>query len=133
MYSRQKGNQYDKLRWKTMSGRQIEAEVLKKAALNFHRAQNSLSGGTLSDEAEEALMFNRRVWEVLRSGWQSNDCNLPAPIRQNLLNLSLFVAKAELEFRANPVSERLNGLIQVNETLASGLEAAAAEPARANA
>lgn len=125
MYTRQKGQQYEKLRWKTMSGRQIEAEVLMKSALNFRRAQNSLESGVLSEEAEEALLFNRRIWEVLRSGWQANDCNLPDAVRQNLLNLSVYMAKAELEFRAQPCAERLNGLIQVNETLASGLEAAA--------
>lgn len=133
MYSPQKGNQYEKLRWKTMSGRQVEAAVLQKAALNFRRCQTTLKKGVLSPEAEEALNFNRRVWEVLRLGWMDEKCHLPDEIRQNLLNLAIFMAKAELEFRADPRPERFNSLIQVNENLASGLEASKAEPARVHA
>jgi flagellar biosynthesis activator protein FlaF len=132
MYSPHKGNHYEKLRWKTMSGREIEAAVLHKAALNFRRLQGSIVRGVLSEEGEEALRFNRKVWEVLRAGWQDPKCHLPIEVRQNLLNLSIFIAKAELEFRAQPCAERLAGLIQVNETLASGLEAAVAEPAGAH-
>lgn len=132
MYS-QAGNQYEKLRWKTMSGRQIEAAVLQKAALQFRRVQSSLDDGVLSPEAEEALLFNRRVWEVLRAGWRNENCPLPDNIRSNLLNLSVFMAKAELEFRAKPISDRLNGMIQINETLASGLESGTKAPAGAMA
>ena len=123
MYSQRIGNQYEKLRWKTLSGREVEAAVLQKAALLFRRAQSSLKDGTLSPEAEEALQFNRRIWEVLRNGWTAKDCNLPDQIRENLLNLSIYMIKAEMDFRADPVGRRLNGLIQVNEALASGLEA----------
>lgn len=133
MYSRQVGDKYDKLRWKTMSGRQVEGAILLKAALLFRRAQATLQKGVLSPEADEALVFNRRIWEVLRSGWVNEDLGLPTQLRQNLINLSLYMAKAELDFRANPTAERLNGLIQVNETLASGLDAGVSEPARVNA
>jgi flagellar protein FlaF len=125
MYSQQKGNQYEKLRWKTMSGREVEFSVLRKAALLFRRAQTSINPGYLNDEVEEAIAFNRRVWEVLRSGWQDQKCALPTEIRQNLLNLSAYMAKAEIAFRAEPCAERLDSMIQVNENLAAGLEASA--------
>ena len=110
-----------------MSGRQVEGEVLLKAALLFRRAQKTLNGSALNAEVEEALDFNRRIWEVLRRGWSQNDCALPIEVRQNLLNLAVFIAKAELEFRARPLPEKLNSLIQVNETLASGLGATEAK------
>ena len=131
MYSQQKGNQYEKLRWKTMSGREVEFAVLRKAALLFRRAQNSIDPGHMNDEVEEAIAFNRRIWEVLRSGWQDETCALPTEIRQNLLNLSAFMAKAEIGFRTHPCADALNSMIQVNETLATGLEAAAGEQAKA--
>lgn len=132
MYS-QVGNQYEKLRWKTMSGRQIEAAVLQKAALRFRQAQPTLTKGVMSEEAEEAILFNRRVWDILRAGWRDDACPLPDNIRSNLLNLSVFMAKAELEFRAKPNSRQLDGMIRINETLASGLEANSRVTAAANA
>ncbi|MFW6354104.1 MAG: flagellar biosynthesis regulator FlaF [Verrucomicrobiota bacterium] len=121
MYSRKVGNQYDKLRWKTMSGRQVEGAVLEKAALQLRRAQANLEDGVLSDEADEAIAFNKRVWDVLRSGWLRQDCALPDQIRGNLINLAVYMAKAELAFRADPTAARLAGMIQVNESLATGL------------
>ncbi len=116
-----------------MSGRQIEAAVLQKAALRFRQAQPTLTKGVMSEEAEEAILFNRRVWDILRAGWRDDACPLPDNIRSNLLNLSVFMAKAELEFRAKPNSRQLDGMIRINETLASGLEANSRVTAAANA
>lgn len=116
-----------------MSGREVESAILQKAALLFRRAQASIEPGVLNDEVEEAIAFNRRIWEVLRNGWRDENCDLPREIRQNLLNLSVFVAKSEIQFRMHPCAERLDCLIQVNETIASGLEAGASESVRANA
>lgn len=131
MYARKVSKKYDKLRWKTMSGRQVEGEVLLKAAMLFRRAQGGLDGTCLNTEVEEALDFNRRIWDVLRRGWAEKDCPLPIEVRQNLLNLSVFMAKAELAFRAKPEGTALNSLIQVNETLAGGLGAQVPGPEKA--
>jgi flagellar protein FlaF len=133
MYSQKASNKYDQLRWKTMSGREVEGEVLLKAALLFRRAQPTLDGKILTKEAEEALDFNRRIWDVLRRGWSAEDCALPIEVRRNLLNLAVFMYKADMGFRTSPEASKLNGMIQVNETLAGGLGANASKDASVSA
>ncbi|KAF0096145.1 MAG: flagellar protein FlaF [Puniceicoccaceae bacterium 5H] len=116
---------YEKIRMQTLSGRDIEAAVLEKAAFKLRRAQNQMTSGKMDDVTEEAMDFNKRIWDVLRADWQNPDSHLPKEIRQNLLSLAVFVVKQGLELRADPRPERLNSFISINESLAQGLRARA--------
>jgi len=109
----------------TLSGRDIEAAVLEKAANNFRRAQKNMKPGRLNPEVDQALDFNKRIWDVLRADWQSADSHLPKELRQNLLSLSVFMTKHSLELRSDPQPEKLNIFIQINESLVDGLRARA--------
>lgn len=114
---------YEKIRMQTLSGRDVEAAVLEKAAFKLRRAQNQMQPGRFDDITEEAMDFNKRIWDVLRADWQNPDSHLPKEMRQNLLSLAVFIVKQGLEFRADPRPDRLNTLIQINESLANGLRA----------
>jgi flagellar protein FlaF len=46
---------------------------------------------------------------------------LPAPIRQNVANLGLFVFNHTLAIQADPKPESLGSLININRELAAGL------------
>ena len=120
---------------KTLGGREIEAAVLDKASFQLRRAQAKMRPLVLDERTEEALQFNRRVWEVLRADWQQPECALPKEMRESLLSLSVFVTRYLLDFRAEPRPERLNVLIQINENLVAGLRprATTTEPAVAMA
>jgi len=114
-------NEYDRIRMKTLSGRDIESAVLEKSSVNLKKAQRNMQPDRINDEVEEALNFNRKIWDVLRSDWQNEDSHLPKELRQNLLSLSVFVTRFNLDFRADPQPEKLDSLININEHLAKGL------------
>ncbi|MDP0499601.1 MAG: flagellar biosynthesis regulator FlaF [Verrucomicrobiota bacterium JB022] len=116
---------YEKIRMQTLSGRDVEAAVLEKAAFKLRRAQNQMKSGRMDEVTEEALDFNKRIWDVLRADWQDPDSHLPKEMRQNLLSLAVFIVKQGLELRADPRPERLNSFININESLAQGLRARA--------
>lgn len=120
---------YERIRMQTISGREVEASVLEKAATRFRRAQKKLLPGRLDPDTDEALSFNKKIWEVLRADWQSTDCSLPKDLRENLLSLSIFVTKRTLEFRADPRPELLDVLVQINEALVKGLRSRPEQPA----
>jgi len=125
---------YAQLRMKTLSGREIEAAVLEKAAFQLQRAKARMKPQVLDTETEEALSFNKRVWDVLRADWQQPENQLPHALRESLLSLSVFMTKHFLAFRANPNPESLDVVIQINENLVKGLRPAATEtPELANA
>ena len=113
--------QYAQLRMKTLSGREIEAAVLEKAAFQLERAKVNMQPQVFDAETEEALDFNKRVWDVLRADWQQPESNLPQKLRESLLSLSVFMTKHYLAFRANPVPEGLDVVIRINENLVKGL------------
>ena len=115
------GNEYDRIRMKTLSGRDIEAAVLEKAAVNLRKAQNEMEPGRINDTVEDALNFNKRIWDVFRADWQNPDSHLPREVRQNLLSLCVFLTKQMLDFRADPVPEKLESMARINETLIDGL------------
>ena len=49
---------------------------------------------------------------------------MPAPVRQNIANLGLFVFKQTLAMLADPQPESLGSLIHINRELAAGCSAA---------
>lgn len=118
---------YAQLRMKTLSGREIEAAVLEKAAFQLQRAKARMKPQVLDSDTEEALNFNKRVWDVLRADWQQPGNNLPQALRESLLSLSVFMTKHFLAFRANPDPQGLDVIIQINENLVKGLRPAATE------
>ncbi len=119
---------YEKSRKETVPGREIEAAVLEKAAINFRRVQQNWKGETFSRELDEAIQFNNRVWNIFQADWQNPNSPLPKEIRQNLLSLSVFIRKSSIEILTDPSPQKLNILIQINESLASGLRSSGSAP-----
>lgn len=112
---------YEKIRMQTLQGRDIEAAVLEKAAMKFRKVQQKMEPGRIDPDVDEALGFNKKIWDVLRADWQNPDSHLPRNLRENLLSLSVYVTKQMLAFRSAPQPQGLNAFIQVNENLVKGL------------
>src|SRR5436190_21969448 len=102
----------------TANARQLEAELLLKAAARLQAVQD----GWESDQADldDALLYNRKLWVILLAEVTSGANPLPAAIRQNVANLGLFVIKQILAMMTNPRPEQLHSLIRINCDLASG-------------
>ncbi|MEJ5358207.1 MAG: flagellar biosynthesis regulator FlaF [Desulfobacterales bacterium] len=112
---------YDQVRRTTQNGRELEAEVLSKAA---HRLQHcrdhwpDIQGG---GRLHEALKYNQRIWTILQAELEKPENPLPQELKRNLLRLSLFIDRRTLEILADPRPEKLSILIEINRNIAAGL------------
>jgi flagellar biosynthesis activator protein FlaF len=105
----------------TVSGRELEASVLTKAAhlLKDCKEQWNEEGHFL--RLDEALVFNQRIWTIFQGELIKEDNPLPKQLRADILNLSLFIDKRIIEVMGNPSSEKLDIIIDINLNIAAGL------------
>jgi flagellar protein FlaF len=55
------------------------------------------------------------------SAAESNDNPQPIEVRQNILNLAVFVMQRTIEIQSSPAPEKLQSLIDINSNIAAGL------------
>ena len=104
-----------------MSGREIEATALTKAALQLKKCRSEWDPDDRSGKRSESLEFNQRIWSILQGELSRADNPLPQQLRQDLLTLSLFVDKRTFDVMAYPAPEKLDILININLNIAAGL------------
>ena len=68
-----------------------------------------------------ALMFNRQLWTIFMSAAESSDNPQPVEVRQNIMNIAMFVMQRTLELQTNPSPEKIQSLIDINSNIAAGL------------
>jgi flagellar protein FlaF len=107
-----------------MSGREVEAYALTKAAMALRECQGAWETPERDALLDQALKLNQRVWNIIQVELTRTDNPMPRPIKQNLLRLSAFIDTRTLELIAEPKPERLNIIISINENLAAGLRQA---------
>lgn len=112
---------YQSVEKSTLSGRELEASVLNKAALRLQDVQQHWSAPDHESMLDEALKYNQRVWSFFQSEVSQPDNPLPPEIKQNILALSVFVDRRIFEVMAYPAPEKLDILININRNLAAGL------------
>lgn len=112
---------YQAVERKTLSGRELEASVLTKAAQMLKDCQRNWTAADREERLASALKNNQRIWTVLQVELSRDDNPLPTPIKRNLLLLSGFVDKRCFEVLAYPTPEKLDILIDINTNIASGL------------
>jgi flagellar protein FlaF len=105
----------------TLSGRDLEASVLIKAALRLQDVQAHWSDPAHDEMLDEALKYNQRVWSFFQAEISMGDNPLPPEIKQNILTLSAFVDRRIFEVMAYPAPEKLDILININRNIAAGL------------
>lgn len=114
-------NAYQEVEKATLSGRDLEATVLMRAASRLMDIKNNWDTPTREAELDEALRYNQRVWTFFQSELLNTDNPLPAEIKRNLLSLSVFVDKRTFDVMAFPESSKLDILISINKNIAAGL------------
>ncbi len=112
---------YQSVEKSTLSGRELEASVLDKAALRLQMVQQTWSEADHEAMLDEALKYNQRVWSFFQSEVSAADNPLPPEIKQNLLALSIFVDRRIFEVMAYPAPDKLDILININRNIAAGL------------
>ena len=110
---------YARVATTTASPRDIEAQVLLKAANKLQQAIND--GDPLSDETRQALLFNRKLWSVFVSDAMRDESPQPLDTRQKIVNIGLFVLTQTAALQLSPQLEHFRPLIEINLNIAAGL------------
>jgi flagellar biosynthesis activator protein FlaF len=112
---------YDNMSKETMTGREIEAHILTKAANKLKLCQSTWNSSGKAETLKDALAFNQKIWNLLQAELSRGDHPLPKKLRQDILNLSIFIDRRSFEIMAHPDLDKLTALININLNIASGL------------
>jgi flagellar protein FlaF len=112
---------YQNVERATLSGRNLEAMVLSKAAGMLQNVRNHWDAPDHEALLDDALRYNQRLWTFFQVELSMEGNPLPKEVRENLLSLSVFVDKRTFEVMANPAAEKLDILISINQNIAAGL------------
>jgi flagellar biosynthesis activator protein FlaF len=89
------------------------------AARKLQEIQTNWSG---PDKAmHSALLFNRRLWTIFMSAAENDSNPQPVDVRQNILNIAVFVMQQTIDMQFNPDPAKLKPLIDINCNIAAGL------------
>jgi flagellar protein FlaF len=113
---------YQQTAKRTGSPRDLEANLLSRSASNLQRIRETWDEAGAA-ELPGALKFNRKLWNVFLTSVTRPEHPLPAPVRQNVANLGVFVLSHMLKVEINPQPAKLDVLIAINRELAAGLRA----------
>ena len=120
----QKLEAYSNAQKEVVSGRELEALVLNRAAIKLKVIQDNWDAKDRDDRLMEALKYNQSVWSIFQSELAKSDNPLSSEIKQNILSLSLFVDKRIIDIMSFPSPEKLDIIININRNIAAGLGAA---------
>ena len=112
---------YRDVQKKVLSGRELEAMVLNKAALKLQLCRDNWDAHDREDKLDEALRYNQQVWTVLQGELSKPENPLLEKLKLDLLSLSVFVDKRIFEVMSFPAPEKIDILININRNIAAGL------------
>jgi flagellar biosynthesis activator protein FlaF len=112
---------YQTIEKETVSGRETEARVLTEAARKLQDCQQNWDAPDRRTKLDEALGYNQRVWSIIQGELLDESNPLPKQLRENILNLSVFIDKRIFNVMAFPEPEKLKIIVDVNLNLAAGL------------
>ncbi|BCS55998.1 flagellar biosynthesis regulator FlaF [Geobacter sp. SVR] len=114
-------NTYNTMQKENLSGRELEASVLSRAGLMLKQVQDNWDAPDMHQKLMEAIKFNQKVWSFFQAELSDPENPLPRNIRQDILNLSIFIDKRLFEVMAVPDREKLSIVVDINFNLAAGL------------
>jgi len=116
-------NAYTNMQKENLSGRELEASVLTRAGIMLKKVQENWSDPDCNTKLTEAIKFNQKVWSFFQAELSDPENPLPKNLREDILNLSIFVDKRLYEILAFPDPEKLSIVIDININIAAGLRA----------
>ena len=108
-----------------ISPRGAEAEAFSKATRRLYQAS---TGEFEYKEYASALQFNRKLWTVIQADLAQGGMHLTPELRQNILDLSLFVDNHTNMALTDPNAAHLTTLIEINRKIVKGLVSASPRP-----
>jgi flagellar biosynthesis activator protein FlaF len=130
--SRYASKAYTRVAREVLDPRELEAALLLKSAAKL---QAALDGWDQKPPPmlSDAVLYNRRLWIVFIDAVIRDDNKLPLAIRQNVLNLGVFVLAETFSLMTAPKQTHVENLVRINRAIAAGLGSKADEgrPTRA--
>jgi flagellar protein FlaF len=120
-------NAYNSMQKENLSGRELEASVLSRAGLMLKQVQENWNEPGRDRKLLEAIKFNQKVWSFFQAELSDPENPLPKNLREDILNLSLFIDKRLFEVLAFPEPEKLAIVIDIDFNIAAGLRTKAAQ------
>jgi len=114
-------NAYTEIQKESLSGRELEASVLSRAGLMLKSVKENWGSPDRDQKLLEAIKFNQKVWSFFQAELSDPENPLPKKLREDILNLSLFIDKRLFEVMAFPDPEKLAIVIDINFNIAAGL------------
>lgn len=110
-------NGYDVVQRQTLSGRNLEREVLARVTARLKAADpKDLGSGAL---LHEALRRNRAVWLAFAADLANPSNEYPDELKASLMSIAGYVEKHTFAAAQNP--EIMETFIEINESIISGL------------
>lgn len=112
---------YTNMQKEHLSGRELEASVLTRAGLMLKAVQENWDTPERDQKLMEAVKFNQKVWSFFQAELSDPDNPLPKNLREDILNLSLFIDKRLFEVMARPDKDKLTIVVDIDFNIAAGL------------
>ena len=114
-------NAYTNMQKESLSGRELEASVLSRAGIMLKQVQDNWNAPDRDQKLLEAIKFNQKVWSFFQAELSDPENPLPKKLREDILNLSIFIDKRLFEVLAYPDSDKISIVIDINFNIAAGL------------
>jgi len=114
-------NAYTTIQKDSLSGRELEASVLSRAGLMLKSVKDNWNAPDRDQKMLEAVKFNQKVWSFFQAELSDPENPLPKNLREDILNLSIFIDKRLFEVLAFPEPEKLAIVIDIDFNIAAGL------------
>ncbi len=112
-----------------LTPRAAEAEAFTKAARLLDQVQAKAKTGPFDYDAyARALGFNQTLWTIIQADLGRHAMHLPAGLRRDILDLSLYVDKQTIKALADPKAEHLGALVEIDRAIARGLRPTPSNP-----
>jgi flagellar biosynthesis activator protein FlaF len=112
-------NAYAKIAKETARPRDLEATLLLKAAAKLQAVRDDCRDKPSA--LTEALTYNRKLWTVYIDAVTRDGNRLPLLVRENIVNLGLFVMAETFSLMTKLAADHLTSLIKINCRVAAGL------------
>lgn len=118
---------YTTIQKENLHGRDLEASVLNRAALMLKNVRENWDAPDREQKLLDAVKFNQKVWSFFQAELSDPDNPLPQNIKEDILNLSIFIDKRLFEVLAFPEKDKLSIVIDIDFNIAAGLRTKAGE------
>ena len=114
-------NAYNDMQKDNLEGRELEASVLAKAGLMLKKVKENWDAPDRDKKLLDAVKFNQKVRSFFQAELSDPENPLPKNLREDILNLSIFIDKRLFEVMAFPDPEKLAIVIDIDFNIAAGL------------